>query len=100
MKDIPMPTSRSIRSLWLAPFRTAPAAAKRRRPRRLFLEPLEDRTLLSVTIFGSVWNDLLADGVRNAEPGLSAVTVYLDDGSHAFNGSQPHTLTNGSGVYS
>src|SRR5262245_39725669 len=70
-----------------------PAARKKSPRRRLYLEPLEDRTLLSASIFGSVWNDLVADAVRQSEPGLAAVRVYLDDGSGVFNGSQPSVLT-------
>lgn len=80
--------------------RSALPTPYRRHRQRIFVEPLEDRTLLSATIFGSVWDDLVADGVRAGEPGLAAVTVYLDDGSHVFNGSQQHTLTNGAGDYS
>ncbi len=44
------------------------------------LEILEDRYLLSASIFGAVWNDFDADGLRDAlEPGLAGVTVFLDE---------------------
>ncbi len=59
------------------------------------LEPLEDRTLPS-TIFGSVWQDLVPDGLRaSGEPGIAAVTATLEQ-----NGIQiQQTLTSGSGDY-
>src|SRR5215831_1870906 len=90
---------------WLfgSPFRRAPGRSSRnkaKRPRhrtRLELECLEARTLPSASILGSVWNDLIADGVRAAgEPGLAAVVAYLDQ-----NGSRvQQTLTSGTGDYS
>ncbi|MCI0459686.1 MAG: FG-GAP-like repeat-containing protein, partial [Gemmataceae bacterium] len=51
----------------------------------------------SASILGSVWNDLVTDGARaGGEPGLAAVTVFLDqNGSHI-----QQTLTSGSGDYS
>ncbi len=76
-----------------SPIRHAPL------PVRPYLEPLEDRTLMAVSILGSVFQDLNADGVRAAEPGLAGVTVFIDDGSHAFNGTQRHALTSGSGDF-
>src|SRR5262245_16496188 len=89
------PWLNSVRSL-LPTARSVPARKKARRVRRLFLAALEDRTLPSASILGSVWNDLLADGLRQAgEPGLAAVTVTLDRGlTHA------QTLTTGAGDYS
>src|SRR6266545_3933288 len=66
-------------------FRGAPGHSSRRkakrlqRPTRLELEYLEDRTLPSASILGSVWNDLIPDGARaGGEPGLAAVVVFLD----------------------
>jgi hypothetical protein len=51
----------------------------RKGPRRLAVEQLESRTLLSAAILGNVWNDLNGDGVRQAgEPGLAGQTVFLD----------------------
>ncbi len=62
--------------------RLLPTRRRRCRPARrtrLQLEPLEDRTLLSASIFGSVFNDLSGSGSRDAgDPGLAARTVYLD----------------------
>src|SRR5712691_2671043 len=87
---------------WFASFRPAlrsprkKTAGRRPRPRRLFLELLEDRTLLAASIFGSVWNDLVPDGVRaGGEPGLAGVKVTLDQ-----NGSHTQVLTSGAGEYS
>ncbi|MCI0684527.1 MAG: FG-GAP-like repeat-containing protein, partial [Gemmataceae bacterium] len=55
---------------------------------------------MSASILGSVWNDLIADGVRAAgEPGVAGVIAYLDNGA-AFDGTQTNTRTNGSGDYS
>jgi hypothetical protein len=43
------------------------------------LERLEDRTLLSVSILGNVFNDLNGNGSRQGgEPGLAGQTVFLD----------------------
>ncbi len=51
----------------------------RQRSIHLELEPLEERTLLSVSISGSVFNDLVGGGTyQKGEPGLAGVTVYLD----------------------
>src|SRR5262245_26198770 len=89
------PSLHSVLSL-LPTGRSGPARKKARRVRRLFLEVLEDRTVPSSSIFGSVWNDLLGDGVRQAgEPGLAAVTVTLDQGA-----THAQTLTTGAGDYS
>ena len=47
---------------------------RRRHSRRLFLEPLEDRTLLSASIFGSIWQELNLDTVRELrDRGIDAV---------------------------
>src|SRR5438128_2714751 len=82
--------------------RRAPGHSSRRKAKRLQrrtrleLECLEDRTLLSASIVGSVWNDLIPDGARaGGEPGLAAVAVSLEQ-----NGSPiRQTLTSGSGDY-
>jgi hypothetical protein len=62
---------------------------------RPLIECLEDRTLPS-TVFGAVWNDLVADGIRAAgEPPIAAVSVVLEQ-----NGVQvAEAVTNGSGSY-
>jgi hypothetical protein len=59
------------------------ARPPRRRPRwRPFIEPLEDRFLLS-SIFGSIWSDLDGDALRDSnEPALAAATVFLDRNSN------------------
>src|SRR5262245_41075491 len=73
---------------------------RRRASYRPLVEFLEDRTVMSASIFGSVWNDLIADGIRAAgEPAVAGVIAYLDDGN-AFSGAQTHTQTNGNGDYS
>ncbi len=54
--------------------------------RRLRLELLEDRRLLS-TISGTLWNDLDGDGVRQAaEPGLPDRAVFLDGNENGRRG--------------
>src|SRR5438876_6915870 len=60
--------------LWQSPQR------KRGRPREpLWLEPLEDRTLLSVSISGTIFNDLNPNGSHDSnEPALVAAPVFLD----------------------
>jgi hypothetical protein len=69
----------------------------------LYVEALETRTLLSAAIFGAVWNDLNADGVRQAtEPTLPGVQVYLDQNHDGKFSSRtvdalPATLTLGAG---
>src|SRR5207248_4570918 len=59
---------------------------KRRRPRpveRLWLEPLEDRTLLSVSVSGTIFHDLNTNGVHDTnEPALVATTVFVDTNSN------------------
>jgi hypothetical protein len=46
---------------------------------RLELEPLEERALLSASIFGNVWNDLIGNGIRQAtDPAVAGQVVYLD----------------------
>ncbi len=68
--------------------------ARRDLRRRLFLEPLEDRTLLSSSIFGHVWNDVIANGVRGAaEPGLAAVTLFLDANANGIFDSSTQTFS-------
>jgi hypothetical protein len=68
-----------LRSRIARPARKTKNERRRRRFARLGVEQLEDRTLLSATILGSVWNDIVPDGARAAnEPGLAAATVYLD----------------------
>ncbi len=70
----------------LAKSASRPPLPALRRWKRLELLRLEDRTLLSATIAGNVWNDLTPDGIRQAgEPGLAGQTVFLDlNGDHKF----------------
>ncbi|MCH5375485.1 MAG: beta-propeller fold lactonase family protein, partial [Planctomycetes bacterium] len=74
------------------------------RARRLLLETLEQRTLLSLTamldsglaeIHGTVWDDRNADGQRDAgEPALVGVTVYLDaNASGQWDAGEPKTTS-------
>src|SRR5437899_3036688 len=47
--------------------------------RRLQLEALEDRTLLTTSISGNVFNDLNHNGLHDSnEPGLAGTTAFLD----------------------
>jgi hypothetical protein len=68
----------------------------RRRPNRirLFVEPLEDRTMLSASIFGSVFNDLVGNGVRlGTDPGLAGQFAYLDLNHTGVYGNTVNTVT-------
>ena len=69
--------------------------------RRLRLELLEDRRLLS-TISGVVWDDLDGDGVRQAaEPELPDRTVYLDaNDNDRLDDGEVTTTTDAAGGYS
>ncbi len=52
--------------------------------RQPMFEPFEPRILLSGSIAGTVWADLNADGIHDAnEPGMAGITVYLDDNDNA-----------------
>lgn len=52
---------------------------RQRNPLRLFLEPLEDRTLPAVSITGTIFNDLNLNSLRSGdEIGLAGITAYLD----------------------
>ncbi len=66
-----------------------------RRSTRLELERLEDRTMLSATISGNVFNDLSGNVIRQAtDPVLAGQTVYLYmNGGGQLNSSQ-HTVQN------
>ena len=68
-----------------------------RRRARLELSLLEDRTLLSASISGNVWNDLNGSGVRVVgDPSVAGQTVYLDlNNDHKFDSTQT-TLAAGS----
>src|SRR5262249_55507014 len=61
-----------------------PTGAKRLRRRRplrtrLFLEPLEDRTLLAVSLTGTIFKDLNSNRAYDpGEPGVAAATAFLD----------------------
>jgi hypothetical protein len=57
--------------------------------------------VLEATISGVVYNDTDGDGVATGEPGLDAVTVYLDLNSNAsLDGGEPSTVTSAAGAYS
>jgi hypothetical protein len=72
-------------------FAAAPRSGRRRPRYRPFVEPLEDRFVLS-SIFGSIWNDLDGDAFRDSnEPALAAVTVFLDQNG---NGQLDNTVQN------
>jgi hypothetical protein len=59
--------------------RSRRAARARRLWTHLELEPLEDRTLPSATIFGSVFHDLIGSGIRQAnDPGVAGQVAFLD----------------------
>src|SRR5690349_21252121 len=74
----------------------------RRRSTRLLLEVLEDRTLLSASILGSVFHDLNANLTRDTgEAGLAGMVAFLDTNqNHVFDSStvavQGGALTPGS----
>lgn len=56
---------------------------KKLRSYLLWLEPLEDRTLMAVSITGSIFHDLLADGLRQAnEPSVPGIVAFLDANSN------------------
>src|SRR5688500_8964224 len=76
------------------------SSKRRRASYRPLVELLEDRCVMSASIFGNIWNDLIADAVRQAtEPGVAGVVAFVDDGSGAFDGSQAHAISDGSGNY-
>jgi hypothetical protein len=65
---------------------------------RPILEALEPRLLLSGTIAGQLWNDLNADGVKDAgEPGLDGWTIEL---TNLTSGGVDSAATAGGGYYS
>jgi hypothetical protein len=69
-------------------------ALKRRARRRLLLELLEDRTLLTVSINGTVFNDLNQNGLRDGnEPALAGATVFLDQNHDSRFDSRDVTFT-------
>src|SRR5262245_45944477 len=87
-------------------FRLPQAVRARRRqrpgpPTRLSLECLEDRTLLSAGIQGSLFHDRNGDGARGpGEPALAGVTVYLDQNHNGTRDSgEASTSTDAAGAY-
>jgi hypothetical protein len=94
-----------IMSEWLNHFsldiQAAAAKVSSETPFRGIMEALENRTLLSASISGTVYNDLNANGVRNTgEPGIASVVVYVDlNGNGIFASTDPHTTTNALGAY-
>ncbi len=76
------------------------------RSRRLHLEPLEDRTLLSVGAGGMVWNDLNLDGIRDLdEPGVAGAVAEVFSSTDAVIGNEDDVslgvaITDADGLYS
>ena len=68
--------------------------------RRLRLEMLEDRRVLS-SISGVLWNDVDGNGQQHVlEPGLPGRTVYLDPNDHGrLDGGESTTTTDATGGY-
>src|SRR5688572_3850859 len=66
-----------------------------------FVEPLERRALLAANINGTVFDDVNANGVRDAgERGLANQTVYIDQNFDGrFTSNEPNVLTGASGGY-
>src|SRR3954463_2982514 len=69
---------------------------------RPFAELLEDRSLLSATIQGSVFEDLNGNGARDVgDPATAGVTVYLDQNQNAqLDAGEASTVTDAAGTYS
>ena len=86
--------------------RLGSASGRDLRCRRLQLEPLEDRTLLSVGVSGMVWNDLNSDGVRSTdEPGIAGAVAEVfsstdDVAGNADDVSLGTAVTDANGQYS
>ena len=85
LKSIKMPQARTFRKL--------EAVTRRRRSRRLHLEPLEDRCVLSGNVVVR-WNELLLEAAQKAPPSrvpvfrnlaLESVAVY--DAVNSIDGS-------------
>ena len=93
--------SKSRRDLAASLRGSRPRKHARLRHRRLQAERLEDRQLLA-TISGAVFNDLNADGLKNAgESGQSGWTVYLDaDGNGQLGTGETSATTAADGSYS
>ncbi|NLF06830.1 MAG: hypothetical protein GX594_02475 [Pirellulaceae bacterium] len=91
---------------------SAPTHKPRRSPvrfihgRRLRLEPLEDRSLLSVGVGGMVWHDLNADGIRSLdEPGIAAAVAEVFSSADEIIGNADDVslgvaITDAEGLYS
>src|SRR3954451_22352079 len=97
---------------WLRPWKSAlaptPLGTARRRPqpnrpstRRLGVERLEDRSLLSTSVQGTVFNDVNGNGARDAgEPGLAGWTAYLDPNANSvLDPGEPAAATDAAGHY-
>src|SRR5688572_18183547 len=71
------------------------------RPAARFVEPLERRALLAANVNGTVFDDVNANGIRDAgERGLANQRVFIDlnfDGQ--FTNNEPSVLTSSSGGY-
>jgi autotransporter-associated beta strand protein len=76
------------------------------KPRRLRLEPLEDRRLLSLSVGHLVWNDLNHNGIQDpGEPGVAGAVVEVFQSTDSIVGnaddvSRGVTVTDASGHYS
>jgi len=70
-------------------------------PSYTLLEPLEDRTLFSADLTGSVFADLNRNGAMDlTEPGQTAVTVYLDENdNYALDPGESTAITDSGGNY-
>ncbi len=95
----PLPRTSRRKNPW--PFLLGTRASRRGRPRaqRLFVELLEDRTLLAGSITGTVVNDLNGNTHRDpAEPPVAGASVYLDlNGNGKYDA--PKTFTGSTSIH-
>jgi VCBS repeat-containing protein len=80
-----------------------PKIRRRVRPRRLFIETLEQRSMLAASITGRTFNDLNQDGVfqpQYAESPIAGQTVFLDlNGNGRLDAAEPTQVTAADGSY-
>ncbi len=85
-------SSRAGSEQFAAAFRKRRLKAQRFLGRRLFIELLEDRTLLAASITGHVFNDRNGDGNQGSNPAVTGATVYLDlNGNGKFDTQETFT---------